>query len=283
MKLTARTKIQANFYRLWHVTQTPAQHVRWDLRFNEIEYLPKANASDPQKFRYLTRLGFGITIEGWGETVNTREASPTSALRFGSDDPKSLIREGSGCWIYRSVEDGVDFSTIYDYQVRYGWSGQLVDRVVFRPLMIWATRWSFDRLRLWLEEEISPELALRLWLLKILVRVALGLVWLITVTANNLVSMFIQQYPTFEMALAGLSGLGLVALAVWIFSGKAERAAALTLSALIALITMSGFCPAALVMSLGSLITISLLARCTPKASRAHFTLRKGQKSKVKN
>jgi hypothetical protein len=36
-----------------------------------------------------------------------------------------------------------------------------VDRLVFRPLMGWATAWSFDRLRLWCERGISP--ARSLW------------------------------------------------------------------------------------------------------------------------
>ncbi len=268
MKLTARTKIKANFYQLWHVTQNPAQHVRWDLRFSQIEFLPKTKISDPQKFRYQTRLGFGMAIEGWGETVSNGETSPTSALRFGSDDPKSLILKGSGCWIYRSSEKGVDFSTIYDYQVRYGLPGRLVDRLIFRPLMIWATRWSFDRLRLWLEAEISPELAFRLWLLKILARLTLGFVWLITINATRSAW---EYYPAFNAALPGWSSLCLLAPAAWIISGKTELIAARAISALIALVTLLGFCPVLLGMSLGCLITITLLARYTPKASRARF------------
>ena len=53
------------------------------------------------------------------------------------------------------------FVTRYDYAPRWGAAGRVVDRVVFRPLIAWATAWSFDRLRLWLEEGVAPERSLR--------------------------------------------------------------------------------------------------------------------------
>ena len=37
--------------------------------------------------------------------------------------------------------------------------------VLFRPLLGWATAWSFDRLRLWLEDRLDPRLAVRLTLI----------------------------------------------------------------------------------------------------------------------
>ena len=72
-------------------------------------------------------------------------------LRFWSQDPKSLIREGSGYWKY--VPHGDDgrtilFLTLYHYRVRFGALGRFLDRLLFRPLIGWATAWSFDRLRL---------------------------------------------------------------------------------------------------------------------------------------
>jgi hypothetical protein len=85
------------------------------------------------------------------------DGSATSALRFWSDDRRALIREGSGYWRYVPTDDGVRFITRYDYATRWGMVGALVDRVAFRPLLGWATAWSFDRLRLWLERGISPE------------------------------------------------------------------------------------------------------------------------------
>jgi hypothetical protein len=113
---------------------------------------------------YATRLGFGLEICGAGEAVGEREqadGSRTSALRFRSDDPRSLILEGSGYWRYVPVAEGTRFLTGYDYTTRFGPAGRLIDRFLFRPLIGWATAWSFDRLRLWLERGIEPEASLR--------------------------------------------------------------------------------------------------------------------------
>jgi hypothetical protein len=148
---------------LWHNTQTPDLHERWDLRFSRITYLPRPDEQQPQRFRYSTRIGFGLEIAGYGETTGSRTTAGgrTSALTFGSDDPRSLIRRGSGYWKYIPEPDGVRFITGYDYQTRFGAPGRVFDRFVFRPLMGWATAWSFDRLRLWIEQGIAPELSFR--------------------------------------------------------------------------------------------------------------------------
>jgi DoxX-like family len=55
------------------------------------------------------------------------------------------------------TDDGVRFLTRFDYLTRWGRLGERVDRMVFRPLFGWATAWSFDRLRLWLEDGSPPE------------------------------------------------------------------------------------------------------------------------------
>ncbi|OLT06581.1 hypothetical protein BJF90_16045 [Pseudonocardia sp. CNS-004] len=54
----------------------------------------------------------------------------------------------------------------------WGRVGRLVDRLTFRPLMAWGTRWSFDRLRLWCERDITPERSLRNGLAEAAARVA---------------------------------------------------------------------------------------------------------------
>jgi uncharacterized protein YndB with AHSA1/START domain len=151
--------IRAPMEALWAATQDPAQHQRWDLRFTGIEYLDRKNPDAAQRFLYTTRMG-GIRISGEGESTTTRDTadgSRVSALRFWSADPKSLIEKGSGYWKYTPVDGGVRFVTWYDYAVRFGLAGQLFDRLVFRRLIGWATAWSFDRLRLWLEDGIAPE------------------------------------------------------------------------------------------------------------------------------
>jgi len=69
MKLTAETTIRDEADRLWHLTQEPQPHARWDLRFTDIRYLPKSDPDKPQRFGYVTKLAGRIKVEGWGETV----------------------------------------------------------------------------------------------------------------------------------------------------------------------------------------------------------------------
>jgi uncharacterized membrane protein YphA (DoxX/SURF4 family) len=173
------TRIRGPVDTLWQHTQNPALHERWDLRFTDIAYLPR-NGDEPQRFRYETRIGFGLRIRGEGESTGTRDGTVgerTSALRFWSDDPKSLIREGSGYWRYIPTSDGVRFLTWYDYRTRFGATGRLIDRLLFRPLMGWATAWSFDRLRLWTEKGIDPALSMQRSLAHAVARIVLSFIF----------------------------------------------------------------------------------------------------------
>src|SRR5215475_5055622 len=169
--------MRAPFDALWAATQTPDLHARWDLRFTDIRYLPRTDASEPQRFLYATRVGFGLAITGDGETVGEHrgpDGTSTSALRFWSADPKSLIREGSGYWKYIPTPDGVRFLTQYDYRTRFGAFGVVFDRLVFRPMIGWATAWSFDRLRLWFDDHVHPRIAVRQTLIHVAARTALA-------------------------------------------------------------------------------------------------------------
>jgi hypothetical protein len=177
IELPMRTEME----RLWQLTQDPALHQRWDLRFSTIRYLPKPDEKAPQQFLYETRLGFGLAIAGEGESTGTRSGTTgerTSALRFWSDDPKSLIATGAGYWKYIPTGDGIRFFTWYDYQTRFGMSGKLVDAILFRPMMGWATAWSFDRLRLWIEAGIAPEAVLRSSIIYGVCRSVVVFVWI---------------------------------------------------------------------------------------------------------
>jgi hypothetical protein len=175
------TLIHAPIDELWRLTQTPDQHARWDLRFTEISYLPRPDPAQPQRFLYQTRIGFGLRIRGEGETVGSRDeanGTRTSALRFWSDDPRSLIREGSGYWQYVPQKDGVRFLTRYDYHTRFGRIGQVLDRLLFRPLLGWATAWSFDCLRRWLERGADPAAQRDRAAVHAMTRLTLATIWL---------------------------------------------------------------------------------------------------------
>ncbi|MGA4839559.1 hypothetical protein [Streptomyces sp. G45] len=161
MSLYIEAVIRADLDLIWTRTQEPAEHQRWDLRFTEIDYLPKVDG-EPQRFRYATRVLPFLAIAGTGVSAGEKrrpDGTRTSALRFASPHPLSLLAEGSGYWRYVPTGDGVRFLTGYDYRPRWGRCGALLDRLALRPLMGWATAWSFDRLRLWLERGITPERA----------------------------------------------------------------------------------------------------------------------------
>ena len=166
---------------IWQRTQVPELHELWDLRFTGIQYLPKQSEDDPQRFLYSTRIGFGLNIHGEGESTGTKEdvtGIRTSALKFWSSDAKSLIEEGSGYWRYVPTQNGTRFLTWYDYRTRFGAAGRLLDRIFFRPLIGWATAWSFDRLRLWIERGITPQASFRFALIHAFARLGIAFIWL---------------------------------------------------------------------------------------------------------
>jgi len=172
-------RIHGELEEIWRKTQDPALHECWDLRFSSITYLPKQEG-EPQRFLYQTKIGFGLAICGEGESVGERnsEEERTSALRFWSEDQRSLIAEGNGYWKYIEAGSEVRFFTWYDYKTRYGKVGWGFDRIVFRPLMGWATAWSFDRLRLWIEEGSLPAATMRWTILYAMVRFCVIGIWL---------------------------------------------------------------------------------------------------------
>lgn len=180
--LYVETLIRAEVDDLWRCTQEPGQHQRWDLRFTRIEYLPRAAGDGGQRFSYSVSLLPGLRVDGTGVCAGERarpDGTRTSVLRFGSGHRLSLIRAGTGYWRYVPTPAGVRFLTGYDYRPGWGRPGMLADRL-FRPAMGWATAWSFDRLRIWLEDGMPPERSLRRWALDAGLRTVLcAAAWLI--------------------------------------------------------------------------------------------------------
>ncbi len=224
-------RIRGDMDELWSKTQDPALHQRWDLRFTDITYLPRKDEPAPQRFLYATRIGFGLGVRGEGESTGNREDAGrrVSALKFWSDDPKSLIREGAGYWQYVQEAEGIRFLTWYDYRTRFGPLGKAADRLAFRPLLGWATAWSFDRLRLWIERGIAPETSLRNAAVYGLARATIAAIWLY----HGLVPKLLTHQPAeaLMMTRAGVNpaaastlvnvaggveiGLGLLVLVAW--------------------------------------------------------------------
>lgn len=147
------TSIRAPMDAVWARTQDVEDHPRWDVRFSSIT--PTTLDADRQRFTYARRIA-GHVVEGVGISIGERasaDGSRTSALRFATDHPLSPIRSGRGYWRYVLEGDRVRFITGYDFEPGMG---RVVD-LVARPLLGWATAWSFDRLRIWLERGEAPE------------------------------------------------------------------------------------------------------------------------------
>lgn len=164
---------------LWEKSQDPELHQRWDLRFSEISYLPRREG-EPQRFNYASKLG-GLVVDGVGESVGERKRSnevSSSSLKFWSEHPLAIIKEGAGFWRYVPTPAGIRFYTGYDYKTRWGAFGKVIDRVLFRPWIGWATAWSFDRLRLWLEKGQTPESSFALWASWMSARLGLAAMWI---------------------------------------------------------------------------------------------------------
>jgi uncharacterized membrane protein YphA (DoxX/SURF4 family) len=212
--LYIETTIDVSVDELWEKSQDPSLHQRWDLRFSEIAYLPK-DPGGPQRFVYASRVA-GIRVHGTGESTGERfrpDGASSSSLKFWSDHPLALISEGSGFWRYEPTVDGVRFYTGYDYRVRWGWLGKVVDRFLFRPWIGWATAWSFDRLRLWIERGIQPETSLALSLAHLAARLGLAAMWIYQGLVPKLIA------SSGEVALAIEAGLPRPELAVSIIGG----------------------------------------------------------------
>ncbi|MFC5650284.1 DoxX-like family protein [Paenibacillus solisilvae] len=175
--------IKTDIDSLWERTQTPELHEQWDLRFSKIEYLPRGEGEREQRFRYQTRIGFGLAIAGTGITKasdyeGTDGRKRLSVLTFGSDQYLSLIHKGGGYWKYMQNGEGMTFSTRYDYQTRCGVIGRWFDYLFFRPLFGFATAWSFDCLRIWLEKNIPPAVSLQRTVIHYFSVLMISLLWL---------------------------------------------------------------------------------------------------------
>lgn len=204
MNIYVEILIRGDMESLWRKTQEPHLHQRWDLRFSEIKYLPR-KPGDPQKFLYSTRLGAGLRIDGEGESIGEHDDSSgqrTSALKFWSKDPKSLIEVGSGYWKYVPTASGIRFLTSYDYRTRFSAAGGIFDKLLFRPLIGWATAWSFDRLRLWIEQDISPEVSRDRTFIYFLTRVTVAFIWFY----HGLVPKLLYRSPD-ELGMLSVTGM----------------------------------------------------------------------------
>ncbi|WJE54365.1 DoxX-like family protein [Bacillus cereus] len=174
-----QTEMETSMDELWKYTQDPMLHTEWDARFTEISYLARKE-DEPQRFLYKTKIGFGLEIAGEGESIGELQKETgerISSLKFWTDSELSLIKIGRGYWKYTPNGKNICFETQYDYETRFRGVGRIIDSYVFRPLLGWATAWSFDALKLWLEKGLHPCLLIRKTIMYWLTCFLLAFVW----------------------------------------------------------------------------------------------------------
>jgi hypothetical protein len=147
-KIVVEALIPASVETVWERTQEPELHVAWDIRFDQISYAGRKDERGYELLDYRTGIGFGVSVRGYGHYLQTTKLRHSS-FEFDSKDWKSLIRNGRGIWLYEPRNGATYFKTVYDYDVRHGILGQLVDRFVFRRVLQLATEWGFETLRQW--------------------------------------------------------------------------------------------------------------------------------------
>lgn len=215
--LYAGIQIQSPVAEVWRLIQTPHLHERWDLRFAGHAGRAGPDETQPRRSRPAARWGFGLTIENEAESGDVQPGGGRALnYKFGSDDPGAFVCQGTGRWRCTPVSGAALLETSYDYDVRFGAAGRLFDRLVFRPLLGWATAWCFDRLRLWIEREVDPATALKWSIVHAVARLTAAFVWLY----HGLVPKLLLHHPDelrqfLDSGLAPDSAYTMVSIAGW--------------------------------------------------------------------
>ncbi|CAM3840631.1 MULTISPECIES: DoxX-like family protein [Bacillus cereus group] len=239
--------------KLWEYTQEPDIHTEWDARFTEISYLEKKEG-EPQKFLYKTKIGFGLEIAGEGESIGEirkETGERISSLKFWTDNQLSIIQIGRGYWKYTPCEEHIHFETQYDYDTRFGRIGNVIDVYMFRPLLGWATAWSFDALKLWLEKGLHPRLLIRRTMTYWLVCFLIAFVWMyqgivpkLVFTHSEEVKMLSVMIGSTEHSIFVLKIIGLLEIifgVIWLLPFQKRKVFIVHIFMLIALTIAAGF------------------------------------------
>lgn len=247
------TEMNTTMEKLWEYTQEPHIHTEWDARFTEISYVEKQEG-EPQKFLYKTKIGFGLEIAGEGESIGKirkETGERISSLKFWTDNTLSLIQIGRGYWKYTPCKEHIHFETQYDYDTRYGRIGNVIDFYMFRPLLGWATAWSFDALKLWLEKGLHPGLLIRRTMTYWLVCFLFAFVWMYQGIFPKIIFSHPEEMKMLS-AIIGSTGNSIAILKVigmleiifgiiWLFPVPKQKLFILHIFMLIALTIVAGF------------------------------------------
>lgn len=239
--------------KLWEYTQEPHIHTEWDARFTEISYVEKKEG-EPQKFLYKTKIGFGLEIAGEGESIGEirkETGERISSLKFWTENQLSLIQIGRGYWKYTPRKEHIHFETQYDYDTRFGRIGNVIDFYMFRPLLGWATAWSFDALKLWLEKGLHPRLLIRKTMTYWLVCFLFAFVWMYQGVFPKIIFSHPEEMKMLSAiidstgnSIAILKVIGMLEIIfgiIWLFPVPKQKLFILHIFMLIALTIVAGF------------------------------------------
>ncbi|NSL65758.1 DoxX-like family protein [Bacillus toyonensis] len=265
------TEMKTTIEKLWEYTQEPDLHTEWDARFTEISYLEKKEG-EAQKFLYKTKIGFGLEIGGEGESIGEirkETGERISSLKFWTDNTLSLIRIGRGYWKYTPHKECIHFETQYDYDTRYGRIGNEIDSYMFRPLLGWATAWSFDALKLWLEKGLHPSLLIRRTMTYWLVCFLFAFVWIYQGIVPKIIfshpeevkmlSLLIGSHESSVFILKMIGILEIIFAAIWLLPLPKRKIFIMHIVMLIALTVAAGWTNIASFTEPFNPITLNLL------------------------
>ncbi|MDK7489040.1 DoxX-like family protein [Bacillus paranthracis] len=257
--------------KLWEYTQEPHIYTEWDARFTEISYVEKKEG-ELQKFLYKTKIGFGLEIAGEGESIGEirkETGERISSLKFWTENQLSLIQIGRGYWKYTPRKEHIHFETQYDYDTRFGRIGNVIDFYMFRPLLGWATAWSFDALKLWLEKGLHPRLLIRRTMTYWLVCFLFAFVWMyqgifpkIIFSHPEEMKMLSAIIDSTGNSIAILKVIGMLEIIfgiIWLFPVPKQKLFILHIFMLIALTIVAGFTNIASFTKPFNPITLNLL------------------------
>ena len=145
---------------LLDATRQPYIRNKWDLRIGELGYTEGDGAFDSDH-SFIFWLPFHLQQAADGAGVTRTEydglkKTTVSTTSFKAHRPNALIRSGSGQQKLKSTPDGTLLTTSFDYAVGWGAFGRMLDHIIIRRIIQWATAYSTDALRIWLHHGVSP-------------------------------------------------------------------------------------------------------------------------------
>lgn len=129
--------------------------------------------------------------------------------------------------------------------------GNVIDFYMFRPLLGWATAWSFDALKLWLEKGLHPRLLIRRTMTYWLVCFLFAFVWMYQGIFPKIIFSHPEEMKMLS-AIIGSTGNSIAILKVigmleiifgiiWLFPVPKQKLFLLHIFMLIALTIVAGF------------------------------------------